>query len=95
MAFRRFTVRLNGGVAGPGSVAGFNLGNHADLTDEEIAGLTAEEGHGAFRAVTDDDIPASSSFTEDYWCRIRVPPGSASTRRSCRAPRATREPKRR
>lgn len=65
MAFRRFTVRLNGGVAGPGSVAGINLGNHADLTDEEIAGLTAEEGHGAFRAVTDDDIPASSSFTED------------------------------
>ena len=65
MAFRRFTVRLNGGVAGPGSVSGVNLGNHAGLTDEEIAGLTVEEGHDAFRAVTGDDIPSPSSFTED------------------------------
>lgn len=65
MAFRRFTVRLNGGVAGPGSVSGFNLANHAGLTDEEVAGLTAEEGHDAFRAVTADDIPAPSSFVED------------------------------
>jgi len=65
MAFRRSTVRLNGGVAGPGAVSEFNLGNNADLTAEEIAELTSDEGVEAFDAVTDADIPASSSFTED------------------------------
>jgi len=65
MAFRRFTVRLNGGVAGPGTVSGFNLGNNADLAAEEIAELTSDDGVDAFRAVTEADMPASSSFTED------------------------------
>lgn len=65
MAFRRFSVRLNGGVAGPGSVSGFNTGNNAELAAEEVAELTSDDGAEAFRAVTDADIPASSSFTED------------------------------
>lgn len=65
MAFRRFTVRLNGGVAGPGSVSGLNRGDNADLTAQEITELTSDDGVEAFRAVTDADIPASSSFTED------------------------------
>ena len=65
IAFRRFTVRLNGGVAGPGSVAGFNTGNNADLSAEEVTALTAADGEAAFAAVTDADIPAASSFAED------------------------------
>lgn len=65
MALRRFTVRLNGGVAGPGSVSGFNTGNNADLSAEEVTALTAEDGEAAFAAVADTDIPAASSFAED------------------------------
>ncbi len=65
MAFRRYTVRLNGGVAGPGAVAGFNTGNNAHLSAEEVTALTAADGEAAFAAVTDADIPAASSFAED------------------------------
>lgn len=65
MAFRRFNVRLNGGVAGPGAVSGFNTGNNADLSAEEITALGAADGEAAFAAVTDADIPGASSFTED------------------------------
>ena len=65
MAFRRFSVRLNGGVAGPGSVAGYNLGNNASAAAEQITALTTDDGRAAFEAVTEADIPASSSFVED------------------------------
>lgn len=65
VAFRRFGVRLNGGVAGPGSVAGYNLGNNAALTSEEVVALDATDGEAAFEAVTADDIPAASAFEED------------------------------
>lgn len=65
MAFRRFSIRLNSGVAGPGSVAGFNLGTKRNLTAEQITALTQEVGAAAFQAVTDADIPAAASFMED------------------------------
>ena len=42
MAFRRFSVRLNGGVSGPGSVAGYNLGTNADAFVED--GLAPDPG---------------------------------------------------
>ncbi len=65
MAFRRFSVRLNGGVAGPGSVAGHNLENNAGAAGEQITAMTLEDGQAAFDAVTEADIPASSPFLED------------------------------
>ena len=65
MAFRRFSIRLNGGVAGPGSVAGFNLGNNAGMSAEQVAAMTEQDGVAGFQAVTDADIPAASSFVED------------------------------
>lgn len=65
MAFRRFSVRLNGGVAGPGSVAGYNLENNGGMAAEQVAALTADEGRASFEAVTEADIPAASSFVED------------------------------
>ncbi len=65
MAFRRFSIRLNGGVAGPGSVAGFNLENNADLAAEQVAALTEADGQAAFEAVGEADVPAAASFAED------------------------------
>ncbi len=65
MAFRRFSIRLNGGVAGPGSVAGFNLGNNASMSAEQVTAMTEQDGVAAFQAVTEADIPAASSFMED------------------------------
>lgn len=64
MAFRRFSVRLNGGVAGPGSVSAAGLGNNAGLTADEVAALTPQDGEAAFAAVTAADIPAAG-FIED------------------------------
>ncbi len=65
MAFRRFSIRLNGGVAGPGSVSGFNSGNNGDLSAEQVAALTERDGEAAFQAVADADVPAATSFAED------------------------------
>ena len=64
VAFRRFSVRLNGGVAGPGSVSAVSLGNNAGLTADQIAALTPEDGEAAFAAVTAAEIPAGG-FVED------------------------------
>lgn len=74
VAFRRFTVRLNGGVAGPGSVAGYNLGNNAGAASEGVVALTPEDGRAAFEAVTEADIPPLSSFVEDG---VAPDPGSS------------------
>ncbi len=65
MSFRRFNVRLNGGVAGPGTVAGVGLANHASATAEEVTAFTEADGDSAFLAVTADDIPSASAFAED------------------------------
>lgn len=65
LAFRRFSVRLNSGVSGPGSVSGYNLGNNASSSAEQVVALTPEEGEAAFQAVTEADIPVSSAFVED------------------------------
>lgn len=65
MAFRRFSIRLNGGVAGPGSVSGLNLGNNANMSADEVTAMTEQDGIAAFQAVTDAHIPTSSSFMVD------------------------------
>lgn len=65
LAIRRFGVRLNGGVAGPGDVAGYGLGNNSALTDVQVTALTEADGDAAFAAVTEADIPAASAFEED------------------------------
>jgi len=64
MAFRRFSAKLNGGVAGPGDVAGANLGNNAGATDTEVAALTMADADEAFEAVTEADIDGAT-FQED------------------------------
>lgn len=63
LALRRFEVRLNGGVAGPVGVTGFNLENNAGLSSSEVLALTPENTRAAFEAVDEGDIPASGSFS--------------------------------
>ncbi|NNM34440.1 MAG: hypothetical protein HKO53_15285 [Gemmatimonadetes bacterium] len=65
IALRRFGVRLNGGVAGPGDVAGYGLANNAALTDVQVTALTEADGDAAFAAVTEADIPSASAFEVD------------------------------
>lgn len=64
MAFRRFGVKLNGGVAGPGSVAGANLQNNGSATATEVLQFTPASAEVAFAAVTAADI-AGATFLED------------------------------
>jgi hypothetical protein len=64
MAFQRFTVKLNGGVAGPGSVAGANLENNAGLDTAAVLALTQADADAAFEAVTLSDA-GSVTFLED------------------------------
>ncbi|MCU0621463.1 MAG: HmuY family protein [Gemmatimonadales bacterium] len=62
LAFRRFEVRLNGGVAGPKGVSGYNLQNNAGLTTAQFLALTPSNTTAAFDAIDEGDIPASGSF---------------------------------
>jgi hypothetical protein len=64
MAFQRFTVKLNGGVAGPGAVSGANLENNATLDTAAVLALTQADADAAFEAVTSADI-GSVTFVED------------------------------
>jgi hypothetical protein len=65
IAFRRFAVKLNGGVAGPKNVVGYNLQNNDDATDAQVLGFTAENQLGAFEAVDAADVPDDASFQEE------------------------------
>ncbi len=65
IAFRRFAVKLNGGVAGPKDVVGYNLRNNEDATDAQVLGFTPENQLAAFEAVDAADIPDEASFQEE------------------------------
>ncbi len=54
IAFKRSEIRLNGGISGPGSVAGFDLMEAEDIVVEET-----------FDAITAADIPGSDAFIAD------------------------------
>jgi hypothetical protein len=64
LAFRRFSVKLNGGVAGPSDVAGANLMNNANATDAEVVAFTEADADAAWEAVTEADI-AGATFIDD------------------------------
>ena len=65
LAFRRFEVRLNGGLGGPKGNTGFNLANNAGASEAEIVAMTAESEKAAFDAVDEDDVPAAGQFTTE------------------------------
>jgi hypothetical protein len=65
MSFRRFTVGLNGGVAGSKGVEAYNLENNAAATPEQVIGFTPENQRAAFDAIDASDIPADAEFGSD------------------------------
>lgn len=65
MSFRRFTVGLNGGVAGAKGVTAYNLENNADKTAAELLTYTPDNQLAAFDALDESDIPADGEFTSD------------------------------
>jgi len=65
IAFRRFTILLNGGVAGPKGVKGYNLANNAAADTNTILGFTPDNQLPAFLAVGAADIPPDGDFSEE------------------------------
>lgn len=64
LAFRRFSVKLNGGVAGSRGVGGFNLENNADADSAAVVNFTRDDADAAWDAVTADDA-LGVTFVED------------------------------
>ncbi len=64
IGFRRFSLKLNGGVAGPGGVAGYNLANNEGATEEQVLAFTPADGQTTFDAITEADI-SGAQFIED------------------------------
>ncbi|HKS06203.1 MAG TPA: HmuY family protein [Gemmatimonadaceae bacterium] len=65
IAFRRFEVRLNGGVSGSKGVLGYSMANNADATDEEVLAFTVSNTEAEFDAVREDYIPEDNEFVAD------------------------------
>lgn len=65
LAFRRYTVRLNGGVGGSKGVLGFNLAGNAAADTAEILAFTPVNQLPAFAAIGAADIPPSASFISE------------------------------
>lgn len=65
LGFRRYEVRINGGVAGPGGVSGFNLANNAGATSQQVLAFTPANQKAAFDAVGEADIPADDAFVTE------------------------------
>ena len=65
VAFRRFEVRLNGGVSGTKGVLGYAMDNNADATDEEVLAFTVSNTEAAFDLVREAQIPEAGAFVAD------------------------------
>jgi hypothetical protein len=61
VAFRRFSAKLNGGVAGAGNVEGYNVMNNAGATSAEVLAFTQADADAAWDDVTAADI-ATATF---------------------------------
>jgi hypothetical protein len=65
IALRRYTAKLNGGVAGTKGVLGYNLANNAAADTAEILAFTPANQLAAFQAVSEADIPDDGAFTSE------------------------------
>ena len=65
VAFRRYEVRLNGGVSGTGGVTGYSLGNNVAATPAQILALTSDNTRASFDSLRAAQIPADSLFKAD------------------------------
>ena len=80
MGFRRFLVRLNGGVAGPGSVSAVNLGKQREvLPPKRSSRSRSRMGKPLSRRSRKPTYPPPVPSWKTVWHRIRELPGSAST----------------
>lgn len=59
------TVSLNGGAAGPGSVAGYCICQNAQATAAQLQAMTPDNQLAAFDGVTSAQIPADDQFAAD------------------------------
>jgi hypothetical protein len=65
VAFRRYEVRLNGGISGTKGVTAFGVGNNKTATNDQILAFTAENTLAGFDAIRAAQIPASADFGGD------------------------------
>lgn len=65
VAFRRYEVRLNGGVSGSGGVTGYSFGNNKDATSAQVLAFTADNTRPAFDSIRSAQIPVDSFFRSD------------------------------
>lgn len=65
LAFRRFEIRTNSGVAGPKGVTAFNLAEASPPTAQQVIGRTAENQLPAFVAVGAAQVPPAAQFRGD------------------------------
>lgn len=65
LALRRFEVRLNGGVTGPGAVTGVGLADRLSATNAEVLAFTPANTLAAFDSIRAARIPADSAFRAD------------------------------
>jgi hypothetical protein len=72
IAFKRSSVKLNGGLAGPKGVVGYFTGNNAEAYDVNNAPVfswfqaaTAETERSDFESVTATQVPADTDFKAD------------------------------
>jgi hypothetical protein len=65
VAFRRYEVRLNGGISGTKGVTGVALDNNKNATAAEVLAMTVANTATAFDAVREPQIPADGAFQSD------------------------------
>lgn len=65
VAFRRYEVRLNGGVSGTGGVTGYSFGNNKAATTAQVLAFTADNTRPAFDSIRAAQIPVDSFFKSD------------------------------
>jgi len=65
LAFRQWEIRLNGGISGPGSVTGYDLGNNDSASSAQVLAFTPDNQLPAFDSVDASRIPPDSAFAAE------------------------------
>lgn len=66
VAFRRYEIRMNGGVSGTKGVTGYAFNNNKTATDAQVLAFTVANTLAAFDAIREADIPADNQFVSDH-----------------------------
>lgn len=65
VAFRRYEVRLNGGVSGTKGVLGYSVDNNKTATDAQVLAFTVANTLATFSAYAGAQVPADNAFFSD------------------------------